>query len=530
MATVLFGAWLFVRWLCCWKNIRRSLFGVACFVTLIALFYAEEDWRGKHDWERFKRQWEAKGEHFSFASVVPPPVPADENFALTPIVASSYEALFDKNGNEVKPRNTNVVDRLWMLSWRDNPWTKKPNDSVWPEAKFVDLEAWQDFFRSTPPTNSPRADATNTFPMAPKAQSPSDDVLLALSKYNSAIAKLRQASRLPYSRFPLTYDKEPPGEILLPHLAPLKSCVQTLMLRAIAELQNGQSDQAFADVKLMLYLINSIRSEPFLISHLVRIAMLQITLQPIYDGLAEHKWSDAQLNELDSELAKLNFMADFKLAMRGEMILCQIGFFDYLRHHPKELPVMINASAGTPPILARTLLDLIPKGWFYQNQLRCARAMEGILQVANAKEEIFFPSMARKMDTTMKTERRHLNASNLIEPLLLPTLAPAAERFAYAQESADLARMAIALERYHLAHGEYPASLDVLAPQFIKKLPHDIIGGRALHYRRTADGQFVLYSVGWNETDDGGTVAFTEGKSPRVDISEGDWVWRYPAK
>ena len=81
----------------------------------------------------------------------------------------------------------------------------------------------------------------------------------------------------------------------------------------------------------------------------------------------------------------------------------------------------------------------------------------------------------------------------------------------------DLARVAIALERYRLAHGEYPESLDALAPQFIAKLPHDIINGQPLHYRRTADGQFVLYSVGWNETDDGGEVGFKKDGS--VDIN-----------
>ena len=33
----------------------------------------------------------------------------------------------------------------------------------------------------------------------------------------------------------------------------------------------------------------------------------------------------------------------------------------------------------------------------------------------------------------------------------------------------DLARTAIALERYRLARGEFPESLDALAPQFIAK-------------------------------------------------------------
>ena len=91
-----------------------------------------------------------------------------------------------------------------------------------------------------------------------------------------------------------------------------------------------------------------------------------------------------------------------------------------------------------------------------------------------------------------------------------------------------MARIACALERFRLARGEYPASLDVLAPQFITKLPHDIIGGQPLKYRRSDDGQFVLYSVGWNEKDDGGQVELTE--SGRVDMDKGDWVWRYPAK
>ncbi len=47
-----------------------------------------------------------------------------------------------------------------------------------------------------------------------------------------------------------------------------------------------------------------------------------------------------------------------------------------------------------------------------------------------------------------------------------------------------MARMAIALERYRLAHGEFPESLDALAPQFMEKIPHDIINGQPLHYRR----------------------------------------------
>jgi hypothetical protein len=93
---------------------------------------------------------------------------------------------------------------------------------------------------------------------------------------------------------------------------------------------------------------------------------------------------------------------------------------------------------------------------------------------------------------------------------------------------ANEALVVCALKRYLLAHGQYPETLDGLVPQYVQKLPHDIIGGQPLKYRRTDDGQFVLYSIGWNEKDDGGTVAWTDPKPPRVNLDKGDWVWEYP--
>jgi hypothetical protein len=112
--------------------------------------------------------------------------------------------------------------------------------------------------------------------------------------------------------------------------------------------------------------------------------------------------------------------------------------------------------------------------------------------------------------------------------MLLPALGAAAKKFAFTQSSVNLARTACVLERYHLAHSEYPETLEALTPQFIDKLPHDIIGGWPLHYRRTEDGKFLLYSIGWNETDDGGQVVLKNDGS--VDREKGDWVWQYPAK
>jgi hypothetical protein len=49
----------------------------------------------------------------------------------------------------------------------------------------------------------------------------------------------------------------------------------------------------------------------------------------------------------------------------------------------------------------------------------------------------------------------------------------------------------------------------------MQKMPHDLITGAPLIYRRTPDGQFILYSVGWNEKDGGGRVIPVHRKTNR---------------
>jgi hypothetical protein len=539
---LIYVVWPLLRWLF-GKHWRQTLFALACFITLIALFYAEEDWRGWHAWNKFKHEWEAKGEKFDFASVVPPPVPDDQNFAMSPIVFTSYGSMLTRSGKVIpyKDRDTNFVNRLALNVLRDNNtyWENGvyPAMGHWAEGIITDLKPWQAYYRAPAQTNSRNLTiTTNEFPIAPQPQTPAEDVLLAMSRFDSTIEELRQASKLPYSRFPLEYDKDDPGAIMLPHLASLKGCSQVLQLRAIAELQNGQSDEALDDIKLMLRLTDSMHTEPFLISHLVRIAIVNLTLQPVWEGLAEHKWSDAQLAELDSELAKLDFLPDYGAAMRGEMVLCQEGIIEYLRHHSEQLPNMSGEGDFNTGLPAR-ICWLIPSGWFYQNQLRCSRFMvQQYLPLADLEHRIIPPASLRHAEAALDLEFRHASPYNRLEVMFLPSLGGAVKKFASGQAAVDLARTAIALEHYRLAHGEFPESFDVLAPQFIAKLPHDVINGQPLRYRRdppspgsgAASGQFVLYSVGWNETDDGGEVAFK--KEGAVDVNNGDWVWRYPSK
>ena len=553
-----------VRWLFCWSNLKRTFFATACLITLIALFYAEEDWRGWHAWNQFKHEWEAKGEKFNLADFVPPPVPDEQNFALAPIWVEHIKATlgpkrahqwygdkFPDNGR------TNFTERLLLEIWHHSSPPAEPETGDWRTAERVDLKAWQVYFRVPndgiimPGMNRPiPMQVTNEFPVMPQPQSPAQDVLLALSKHDAAIEDLRQASRLLGSRFPLEYDSENPASILLPHLAALKRGSIFLKLHAIAALENNQSEKAFDDVKLSLRLTDSVRTEPILISHLVRLAMLQLTLQPVYEGLADHRWSNAQLIALDAELAKLDFLADYEFCQRSELAFIAKDL-EY-RRRTRDPEYLLYADYGNGN--SRNQLSFkeelrvfafrhCPGGWFYQNLVRYGRfALENYLPILDASHQLAFPASAKRANDAARKEVAHLTPYNFMEQDILYPIFDLrspdglAEKFVSGQTSVNLGRTAIALERYRLAHGEFPESLDALAPQFIAQVSHDVIGGQPLKYRRTADGQFVLYSIGWNERDDGGVVVNQKSRDPRdessskVDISLSDWVWRYPAK
>lgn len=528
-----------IRWLWCWRNLRRFLFGIACTATAIALSYAEENWRGKRAWEQFKREREAKGERFDLASIVPPPVPDDQNFAMAPIWVETVCSMLGAErgkvwyGDKVAALgHTNFTHRLAMpleLQGKGLDFTNSSNSGGWQKGAKPDLKLWQDYYRRI-------AAVTNYFPTSAQPQTPAEDVLLALSRYDSTIDELRQASERPYSRFPVGYTDADPASTLLPHLAPLKGCAMTLHLRAIAELQADQTDKALQDIELMLRLTAAVRSEPYLIAHLVRMAMVPMVLQPVWEGLADHRWTDAQLAALDAELGRLDFLADYQLAMRGERVF-DVGIINFLRHTRNVDWLPFEGEIAGRFRFPLLLFPLSPSGWLEQNKAACCRMnLELLAPIANRETRVVSP--AAEARARKACEQAGQTPFDWLTGLLLPGLSLSAEKVARAQTAADLARVACVLERYRLANGQHPETLASLSPRFLEKIPRDIIGGQPLKYRRADDGAFVLYSIGWNEKDDGGAFPTTRpadtakrdryGDSVRVE--EGDWVWRYPAK
>ena len=523
VAVLLLCLWIFVRWLCSWPNLRRTLFVLACLITLVALFYAEEDFRGKHAWNNFKREGEAQGEKFDMASFVPPPVPDDQNFAMTPLLRPVLDYYRSTNG--VRWRDTNGYARLENLRvyGSNADYNKAPAFGSVEQDKFTDLQAWHDYYQGN----------TN-FPQPKLSGSPAQDILVALGKFDAEMNELREAAATrPASRFPIHYEEQPPFGILLPHLSRIKGLCQLFLLRSTALMELGRGEEALADLQMAFRFSDSVRDEPFLIDHLVRIAALTIDLEGVREGLVRHVWSDAQLARLEKYLASLNILAEAEKNMRGERSFGLSGLEYYRRKgfggQPAEMYYMgEDGNSQNPPAFLGGL-SLLPGGIYYQNMVVIALLhQEFILGAVDEPKHRVFPEISAGLTNALSHMR--MTPYNLLGKMLMPAFAHSSRTSARAQTFVDEARAACALERYRLAHGQLPEALEAVAPQFIEQIPNDVIDGKLLRYRKNSDGSYVLYSIGWNQTDDGGIVVMGKGSVPGVEANQGDWVWQMPAK
>lgn len=535
-------------------NLQMAGFGLACLGTLIALFYAEENWRGRRAWDHYVRQQAAKGEEMDLATLIPPTIPDNKNFALCPllkpIIDFEYKTIPRTNvhGKKIPPDSqlvwldTNGMERVRRLSpdWLARPVNRFGDSASWNRRKeeadkirkelvknpltngWINLSAWQSYYRAI--TNLDGTVSNNL---------PATDVLRALNFADADLAELkREASLRPLSRWPIKYNLDNPWGVLLPHLSIQKQIAQLLQLRAAAYFASGDVERGISDLELGVRLADSSDNEPCLISHLVRLACYDLLLQPLKEGLARRQFSDAQLIRLQDKLQALDLLSSYQRAIRGERSMNG----RWIKASKETFAQMVEDAGSEfaqPFLLVARFSRIVPQGWVYQNQLTVCRWFDDfVLPVVDVRAQTVHPDLAQAISSGAE-QAKGLYSFLLSIIVSLPEQSFGKTsswscKFAYTQTQVDQAAIACALERYRLAHGQFPETLDALAPQFMAKLPHDVINGQPLHYRRTADGQFTLYSVGWNQKDDNGTLVLD--KDGQVDQEQGDWIWRQPGK
>ena len=166
----------------------------------------------------------------------------------------------------------------------------------------LDLGAWQKGLVQAK-AGFGLSDTDETRP--PSRQESAAAILAALQDDDGVIDSLRSATSRAKFCYPVNYTLDDPWGILLPHDSNIKELAARLELRACAELATGKSDKAYDDVMLTLYLANSLTNEPLVISYLVRLRCIHSAVQPIWEGIAERRWSDSAASANRNAIAQI---------------------------------------------------------------------------------------------------------------------------------------------------------------------------------------------------------------------------------
>jgi hypothetical protein len=484
-------------------------------VCLLMLLVVAENLRGKRAWVAFQTEMQAKGERLDLEFERPGPVPDEQNFAMTPLLAGLHDYQFDPETRHVKWRDTNAMERPRSLfGWRRHT---EGRSAGWRGAEFADLAGWQRELRAQ--TNS--ADPQIRALLATPPGKPEADLLFLLSLNASELDEIRTASQRPYARFKVHVDEG--FFALLPELAVIKNLTGAFQVKALAELVAGQTDAAFADTQAALVMSDALRSKHMLIGGMVRIACLEMAMQPLWEGLARRQWAAAQLERFQSQLEEINLADEMLRDLRGERIYT-VAALEMMRRDPKRVSGMVGQDVEWGA------LRFMPPGWYYQNQINIARMYQDCLRVLDPERRTVDLAAADQITADFDRRLRRKHPYTIFAAMLFPGIDRPVARTARAQATVALADTACALERFRLETGRYPETLEALVPRYMGRLPLDPVSGEPLKYRVREDGRFVLHAVGLNRTDDGGIVPRDKKGRVQTDQKDGDWVWQYPTR
>ena len=453
----------FFKWLISGRIQKRIWISIGVFVLLVTLLAQSLKWAGRSEWDNWKAKWEAKGEKFDIASVIPPKVPDHQNFAKSQFFAP----LFDHDADS--PKFNEARDRFDIK-------TASSLRYAWRKGKHRDFVVWESAF------------------------------------YESDLAKLADDLKRPHCRFNIRY--EDGFAAVLPHLSTMKKAATLFALSSAQRLSKGDTTGAWQDTLNGIRLGEQLRTEPFLISQLVRIAILEINFQTFWEGQVNHQWSAEQLTVFQETFQSIDLLAGMESAIRAER--------NMINHWFTSVAQGGTQTQGFDEL--NSSLDYFPAFFFYSNQYQINRILTEIIlsgiDVSNHRLNVHqFKKMEEEI---LDLKSSFLPFRHAIALMMLPGLDKYALKVSQTQAALDQSAIVAALERYRLAKGSYPKKLAALRPKFIAKIPGDLFHEQGLVYRINEDNSFTLYSTGYNGTDDSGEF-FIRGES--IDFAKGDWPW-----
>lgn len=495
---------------------RKLLIAVGIGLALTILIPVIHHYKLRFALDNYLAQLKAKGEPLELAQVVPPPLTPERNSA--PLFWQAV-SLRHTNLNILEtnppPAMHQVAPGKAMIGW------------LQPEIRDENIiNSWQ-------------------------------DVRDGLAQDEGALKLLSQLTNNSAFDFHLQYDGR--YAMLATNLPTEKRAVQLLTASAIYNLHNGDTAAAVSNVQTALVLVTGTDDERTAISQLVRMAMAAIASAATWEILQATNITDEELTRLQAAWAQPEFIRAWNRSLpverEGDVTMveqwrkfdAELGRYLGLEKNARDVLGMPDDSDSFPDkVKLRARIFLWRYWWSYADELLYLKGFEVLTSTAHAVETngAFLPALNRqKAGLDQLGISRLTNSSSFlfygpeifdwIQAKSIVTLGRVAQRVMRAEAERQIVMTAIALKRYQLAHGNYPAKLDSLVPEFLAKTPPDPVDGQPLRYRLQPDGNYLLYSIGENGIDDGGNPAIKEEghfsgffwESPQAL----DWIWPQPA-
>ena len=504
------------------KLLKRFGWTVLGLVTLTALFFTIENWRGARAWEKVRARLVEEGEPLTFTEIVPAPIPADQNICAIPLIASltdfeettTNDRLTGQTASELVYHRPQIRDQFLAMKLPDKSSgfsdADPPKMSDHLLGRPIDLGSWADYL-----------DSNESFELGDPALPAAERILLGYAPFAplldeiTAAAHARTGAQLPF-KVGETYPEL--VSMSMPHLSAIRDFSRFIALRTEAAIATGNTELARDGLLIQFRLAEACGSQPTLITHLFQITLVRQAINSIWNGLREHRWTLEDLQWIDGQLAQIDLTLAATRAFRGELAF-YLGGIQWIKSLGLgDLKDMTGKADPQDPIAMLMPFGLIPKGWLDQNAAVGATLLfeTAILPLKN---RTFSDSVTSQIEELQRSRTPY----NLLAAIFLPAIDSVLVKSIHSQTTIELARGACALERHFLQLQTYPDTLDALVPNLLTSLPQDPMTQQPLLYQKEDNG-FLLYSVGWNLQDDGGKLEMqNEG---RQDLKIGDWVWR----
>jgi hypothetical protein len=334
-----------------------------------------------------------------------------------------------------------------------------------------------------------------------------------LQTLGPAVEEARKVADLPRGRYPVDSSRDhlPVGAAYAKQIGELARMVTwDAWLRA----QDNDIDGALTSCRAVVNLGRSVGDEPRVLSQLNRAWCLERALLAVERALAQGQGDDAGLAALQQLLQDEDRQPLLLMTMRGQRAI-QHAMLE--RVESGEIPLSRPAGDGGPLESVWERVDTVLAGDQLQTgHARYLEYMTRYVETANLPAHEQDEPM-RQLDEAIHSGPRTLATFSI--PRMLPDLA---RDMRHHQARVRCLQVALAAERYRLAHGRWPEEPAALVPGFLASVPSDPCDGNPLRFRRVADG-VVVYSVGPDRQDNGGLFDRQRPRREGADIGLRLW-------